>query len=119
MAVEHAAENQVRKGERSLRRIADYIGEVVRRKSRPQRASNRMNEDHGAQGFGFGPKNLEPRISQLGAVDRRRYDDALEIKLLHRMLELFSGEFRELQRDAAQTDEATRTAGADRGNSIV
>ena len=69
--VERPVENQVRKKNRGLQRIADHVAQstFAREAFIEFRNPLRMHEDEAAEFFGFAPKGIEFRIRQFVAVD--------------------------------------------------
>ena len=68
----------------------------------------RVHEYGRTQFFGLGPERVEARIRDVFAKNMTANRRATMSKFGHRVLELFGGEYRVLQRDRRQRDEAVR-----------
>src|SRR5260370_37781909 len=83
MAVEHAAENQFRQRDGRIRRIADYVGEIVGRDSRTEGASRRMNKNEGVELLDLAPNRLQAWVGQFEIVDGAAHNNAFQAQGLN------------------------------------
>ncbi len=119
-ALEHAAEDQLRDGQRVLERVADDQREVVLREPLLTRERRRrMHEDRDAERLA----RLEER-EQRGIVEvlprRTRADlDRAESEALARVTELLDGEHDILKRDGGHAHEAVGMSRGDAGDEVV
>ena len=67
--VEHTAKNEMRGGDRRLKRIAQQVGQIVRREPLMANHLHRMNEQRQTQLFKAGIDRKERRVRHLKFID--------------------------------------------------
>src|SRR5713226_9532137 len=108
MSLEHSAENELRKGDRRVERIADDIRQVVPGQASAQRRADGMHKDERTEILGRRPEGFETLVVEVHAVDVCADLDAAHAHTAHSLFVLPRGQLWELKRDQAQTDEALR-----------
>ena len=119
MAVEGAAEDQVRERQRGLGRLAEGVAEEMRAEPGAEAAPPRVDEDHRAEVGGGRPNRVELRVGELAAVDVGGDADALEAELADGALEFADGDGRVLERKGAETVQPAPALRAVRGDGLV
>src|SRR5262249_53325141 len=120
-AVERALEDEVRKRERGLERVADGVLEaaVALEAALQLRGADRMDEHQHAELLGLLPERVELRIRELLPFDAAADAGAAQAELLHGVLELLRGEIGMLQRHRGERDESVGLLGDDLGELVV
>ena len=119
VTLEHAVEDQVVQGQRSLERIADDVVEVEARQPLALGEAVGMDDDQRAELLGLLPERRKGRVGQFTAGDIGENFDALELERLHAAFELFGGFVAVLHRHGAGRNEAIRVLGDECGDAVI
>ena len=111
-ARQRSRKDQVVKRERRIEWIAEHVVEVEMGQALAMGEAVRMHHDEGAELLGPGEERTEFRIGQFLAVDIGQDFDALQLQVLHDVVEFAHRDLRLLQGDDAETDEPVGLARA-------
>jgi hypothetical protein len=108
VAVEHAAEDQVARGDRGVERIAEQIGEIEALHALATDGLQRMQEHRQAELLDPREDRLEGRIVEIAVVDVGAHVDAAHARQLAHPVELVDGTLRVEHRQGRKHDETIR-----------
>jgi hypothetical protein len=119
VAVEHAAEDEVRQRHGRLDGVAHDVHQVGPGQPLAQRAAPRVDEEHGAQLLGRRPQRRVAGGGEVGPARLRADDRPGQAQLADGVAQLVGAQRRVLERHAAQPHQPVGVAGAQRGHPLV
>ena len=105
VALQHAAEDDVRERDRGVERIADDVGEEVLRETPRLGESARVQEDDGPERLGPGPEPVKALVAEIDAANVGADLQPAETQSLHAVFQFGQCEFRRLHRHGSERDE--------------